>query len=815
MLDVLALTLGTIFALQEPAAPAPDDAQPEVVWGPWHVLGPFDSFDGWRHVDRALPPEEELEEMLPGEDGPDLEQTYRGKQRAKVGWNVPDVPGERAALDVGVLDFTRLLPNPDGAPGWTDNAFVYLYRAIDAPTAGPLPLDLGSDDSLRVWLNGRLVLHDDVGRVLDVRDSSAVLDLAAGRNHLFVKVGQGGGGWGFRMAPPRERMARSSLDAAIDAAIENGVDWLLARQLPDGSWEKYPEFGCGHTALTTYALLKSGVPPDHPAMLQALAYLRAHPPEHTYAAACVLLAVASTNEHEHRPWLESLRDQLVATQDRSGLWSYPRHPHGATEPDLSNAVFAVMALRAAAEAGLEVPQRTWERTVQGVLTTQARAQKVLFANGDEAEEAGFTYRPREGEATASMTTAGVAVLAIARQQLDARLPKAKRDRAIEAEQLGVHWLARRFTTTYNPGAGTAWQYFSLYGIERVGSLLDLETIGGHEWYAEGAEYLVERQGTDGGWAGPTLAEVDTPLALLFLKRATRPTTGRKQLDARSWATSEVDAALRLRASGDAPIAVWIEALGERARAHEWPGEEGRGPRVVRVEYVAERADADGAAPEAIGLAEGDPEQPCGAERFAVQHRFATNGDWLVRARMTLVPAPGADALVLESPPLAVVARRVVEPWKSDYPTDGRRNLLRDVRSEVQASSHADANVPAHVADGLLGTYWLCRKDDRLPWLRLRLRRAERVSRIVITHAFPRPLEADGARVDEIELVLDGERALRLKLEPRKDRKSVVALPEPVKIEELEVRILSAARGELGSVAVGLAEIELQLADEHR
>ena len=37
----------------------------------------------------------------------------------------------------------------------------------------------------------------------------------------------------------------------------------------------------------------------------------------------------------------------------------------------------------------------------------------------------------------------------------------------------------------------------MYGLERYAMRFGLERIGGHDWYAEGAEELLLRQGTDG------------------------------------------------------------------------------------------------------------------------------------------------------------------------------------------------------------------------------------------------------------------------------------------------------------------------------
>jgi hypothetical protein len=56
--------------------------------------------------------------------------------------------------------------------------------------------------------------------------------------------------------------------------------------------------------------------------------------------------------------------------------------------------------------------------------------------------------------------------------------------------------------------------------------LDIEKIGEHDWYQEGAEYLLKNQQRDGIWNQATDdrfgegAVVDTCFAILFLKKAT-------------------------------------------------------------------------------------------------------------------------------------------------------------------------------------------------------------------------------------------------------------------------------------------------------
>ena len=48
-------------------------------------------------------------------------------------------------------------------------------------------------------------------------------------------------------------------------------------------------------------------------------------------------------------------------------------------------------------------------------------------------------------------------------------------------------------------------------------LYGTETFGKHNWYNEGAHYLLGKQGAEGNWG----ARKNTCFAILFLRRATR------------------------------------------------------------------------------------------------------------------------------------------------------------------------------------------------------------------------------------------------------------------------------------------------------
>ena len=68
--------------------------------------------------------------------------------------------------------------------------------------------------------------------------------------------------------------------------------------------------------------------------------------------------------------------------------------------------------------------------------------------------------------------------------------------------------------------------YALYGVERAGILGRRMVFDGKAWYPPGAKRLVDEQGRDGFWTGGYNEAVQTAFAILFLKKATAPITGK-------------------------------------------------------------------------------------------------------------------------------------------------------------------------------------------------------------------------------------------------------------------------------------------------
>lgn len=65
------------------------------------------------------------------------------------------------------------------------------------PEATEAWLGLGSDDGVKIWLNGELVYDKWVRRISRLDDDVVALPLRAGANRLLLKIQNATGDWSF------------------------------------------------------------------------------------------------------------------------------------------------------------------------------------------------------------------------------------------------------------------------------------------------------------------------------------------------------------------------------------------------------------------------------------------------------------------------------------------------------------------------------------------------------------------------------------------------------------------------------------------
>ncbi len=318
--------------------------------------------------------------------------------------------------------------------------------------------------------------------------------------------------------PAAARGEEEPLELQVNRAIDLATRKLLSEQAEDGSWGAWDTVHpLGRTALTLLALLHAGLPQSDARVAKGIDYLlaglasrRATLPggaaayRSTYETGIILMLLYSLGPKprfvsEMQPLVEFLAQNLNEGQK---LWAYPQ---GA--PDLSNTQYAILGLKAAALRGV-APRKAravWAEALQGIV-------RCHRADG------GFAYQPAR-MASSSMTVAGLALVKLCEEELRGFAAAGKdlkeaRDAARAAEE----WIARNFTVSANIDGlsrSKANLYYYLYGLERYAVFYGLKTIGGHDWYREGAEFLIRDQQDDGGWGSIE----QTCFALLFLRKA--------------------------------------------------------------------------------------------------------------------------------------------------------------------------------------------------------------------------------------------------------------------------------------------------------
>jgi hypothetical protein len=134
----------------------------------WHLAVPFDN-----HNAAGFPV------AYPPEKGVDLSAKYRGKEGAEARWL-----GYTTTDPKGVVDLNKVLGKQKGT-------VAYAYAVIDSPAARPVQVRAGSNNALKVFLNGKEVIGvEEYHHGMRVDQYTGKGTLRAGKNEVLVKVCQ-------------------------------------------------------------------------------------------------------------------------------------------------------------------------------------------------------------------------------------------------------------------------------------------------------------------------------------------------------------------------------------------------------------------------------------------------------------------------------------------------------------------------------------------------------------------------------------------------------------------------------------------------
>jgi hypothetical protein len=370
---------------------------------------------------------------------------------------------------------------------------------------------------------------------------------------------------------------------AINQAIDRGLIFLKMQFTDKGDWVKSPSvyppqwnIGCslGIKALIIYTLLKCGIKLEEPIVSNGLQDILNNSfidPDcnnrhrQTYTVSVIAMALAAALEkcpavknRNQKPWidyqkkLKEAADWLILAQNSRGVtntvkcivkerdgylktitttcgsWGYLIEDINYF--DHSNTQFALLGLLAAKNVGINItipdlgsgtistPSKQSTVNNGGINIPDSVWQKALaHLESTQLKDGGWGYTFNKGRENSynSMTAAGIMGIIICQASLQKR-PNLntimKNDRIYQA----LKWLADNWRIE------AGYTYYWLYTLERACMLGYLSKVGEHNWYQEGADWILMNQRLNGAWINDFSQMADTCFALLFLKRAYIP-----------------------------------------------------------------------------------------------------------------------------------------------------------------------------------------------------------------------------------------------------------------------------------------------------
>lgn len=102
---------------------------------------------------------------------------------SRIKWKTIETPDS-------ILDFQNVFTSDDDT-----NRVVFVYEIIRSENDIKKVLSIGSDDGIKIWFNGNLILTDHRGRQLQAHSNLIPVNFRNGYNFILYKVDQGEGNW--------------------------------------------------------------------------------------------------------------------------------------------------------------------------------------------------------------------------------------------------------------------------------------------------------------------------------------------------------------------------------------------------------------------------------------------------------------------------------------------------------------------------------------------------------------------------------------------------------------------------------------------
>ena len=120
------------------------------------------------------------------------------------------------------------------------NCFALARMEVEAGAGGRRVISLGSDDAVKVWLNGREIHRDWICRSVYPEQDLLLADFQPGKNDLAVLVQNFGGPWGMAVEVPDDKSLNRILrKSVIQGDVERVKLLLESGANPNGECIKY------------------------------------------------------------------------------------------------------------------------------------------------------------------------------------------------------------------------------------------------------------------------------------------------------------------------------------------------------------------------------------------------------------------------------------------------------------------------------------------------------------------------------------------------------------------------------------------------
>lgn len=316
----------------------------------------------------------------------------------------------------------------------------------------------------------------------------------------------------------------------VHESVSRALQYLVASQRADGSWEAFGKPHLGVTALAVKCLIQDDrYGPKHPVVKRTLAYILrftqsdggifvAGEGMRSYYTSVALMALAATKDPAHAKRIRDAQQYLKELQldegegiETSSTW-YGGQGYGGRHkrPDLSN---TQMMLEALHQSGLPPDDPVYLKAMIFISRSQmlGSTNDQPFAEG--SKDGGFVYTPVNGgeskagtemvEGRPRLRSYGSMTYAGFKSMLYAKL-----DRNDTRVKHAVAWIQKHYTLDHNPNMPGdqskqgLYYYYHVFG--RAMHAWGEETIKDargktHRWRIELCEKLMSLQRRDGSW----------------------------------------------------------------------------------------------------------------------------------------------------------------------------------------------------------------------------------------------------------------------------------------------------------------------------